>query len=453
MKRLLIITTNFPPSTSVGTQRILKICKYLPKFDWTISILTLKKKYFPNVDGPDNIELKDLDGKLKIYRGAKFDLLGYLQKKKAALREKNGQTISNKKGKEEILKSCKSRWQLFKDFITSLFRIPDKEISWLPFAVFQGFRIIKKERIDVIFSSCPPHTMHLISFFLKLLTGKPLVVDFRDPWTCSQWEPLNETFIERLERRFNLLAERWVISKADSVLLVSEELKRNFINYYKDISANKFIVFSNGYDPDIMKLTPLIRARKSSKKLIISHTGYLYKLRDPTPLFYAVSNLIRKQLLKSEQIQIQFVGGISDELIHIRSFASKLHLDNIIEFYPPVSYKESYDIMANSDVLLLLQPGTLLQIPAKVYDYMCFEKTILALGEKNSATERLIKGEFGLFADVNNVDEIESAILLLLKNPGIMQDKIRENRGKFDVSKSIEKLDDIFSLVLTKNNF
>ena len=106
--------------------------------------------------------------------------------------------------------------------------LPDRYLTWLPFAVRRGRQIVRSEGIDVIFATCPPHSALLVGAVLKLLTGKPLILDFRDDWIGTPWYHSKPAIIRMIERRM----ESWVVKIADKVILVTEWSKKAFHERY-----------------------------------------------------------------------------------------------------------------------------------------------------------------------------------------------------------------------------
>ena len=67
MKKVLMITYNFPPIVTVGAIRPVKFAKYLPKFGWTPVILTIKHPG-PLTYKVDYQFVKDEIKNVKVYR-------------------------------------------------------------------------------------------------------------------------------------------------------------------------------------------------------------------------------------------------------------------------------------------------------------------------------------------------------------------------------------------------
>ena len=60
--------------------------------------------------------------------------------------------------------------------------IPDKAAPWLATAVPAGIGIVRREQIDVIMSTSPPSSAHLVAEAIATATRRPFVADFRDSW-------------------------------------------------------------------------------------------------------------------------------------------------------------------------------------------------------------------------------------------------------------------------------
>ena len=170
MKKVLVISYYWPPSGGPGVQRVLKFCKYLPKFGWEPIVLTVKNGEFPSLDESLIIEAQSIRVH---YAGA---LSPYALFK----------VFSNSKRIQTHQLSAQTNEPIFKRFarwVRYNMVVPDGRIGWYPGAVRLGLNILESEDIDLIFSSGPPHTSHLIARKLSENSGLKWTADFRDPWT------------------------------------------------------------------------------------------------------------------------------------------------------------------------------------------------------------------------------------------------------------------------------
>lgn len=450
-RKILFLTVNFPPNNSVGTHRVAKILKYLDQQKFQISVLTLKEEYYDLSFGKNWDDAAKIPKTVKVVRSDKTDLTYPFTKAKALIKryfshsnKKSGHVAqkSKKTKNTEMLPSKKSNLENviegLRDFLFSIFEFPDKYIGWLPNAVRESVRLVKEEKIDAIYTTAPPHSLFLMALLVKKITKVKLILDYRDPWALSRWDKGNS-----LKSLLESWLEKNTIKTADLCLFVTHKLQEEYAKAYGQFDPNKFKVFSNGYDPDDFKNIPKISSAKIEKdSMRFVHLGTLYKKRDPSPLFQAVAELLNEGKLDPKTIQIDFIGIVAKELQEIHEKIKKMGLQQIIHFYPPVSFTDSIQTMYEADALLLIQPGTDLQIPAKLFEYMYTQKPIFAVAELNSATEQtLLQGHLGAFAPADNIAEIKTAIIRCLK---LIGKKVKPNEAfiqSFDYSKYIKVLE------------
>jgi glycosyltransferase involved in cell wall biosynthesis len=456
--RILIVTTDFPPSTTIGTQRILKICKYLSD-DWDIHILTLKKKYFPHSNHSDGLNGCERKSGLKTWRTAKLDLYSFLIGIKKKLAHNRGERDDAAKKNGGVSKgacgfSIGKTIRRMGGVVTDMLEFPDPDISWTPISTLKGLVLSSKYDIDLVFASAPRHSNLMTVLLLKKLTGKKMVVDFRDPWARSPWleKQRHSTASERLKHRLVQILERKVVEHADRVVFTTENLRDEFADHYSNMAPYKFISCYNGYDPERLRDSgDENKDRVGRKKVVFSHIGSLYKKRSPENLMLALHELLRQGKIDPDCVLFRFIGNVGRDLGHVEKMVSELRLGDVLEFVPPVSYAESLEHMAESDVLIVLQPGAKLMLPAKVFDYLCFGKPMLAVGEKDGEVDKVVDGKFGVFVDNENLVEIGNGIMKLAKDPDRYQASIKSNRTIYDVTKSIQRFEKILDSALDRN--
>ena len=85
----------------------------------------------------------------------------------------------------------------------------------------------------------------------------------------------------------------------------------------------------------------------------------------------------------------------------VKISGDKPHRDCIAEMYA-------------ADLLLLIEPDSTVQIPAKFFEYAATGKPILGIAKKSSATAEFIKDYgLGVVADPDDVEAIKSHLLAL----------------------------------------
>ncbi|HHE54220.1 MAG TPA: glycosyltransferase [Caldithrix abyssi] len=423
-KNILFLTINFPPNPSVGTKRVAKILKYIDHSKFNFSVLTLKEEYYNQELGQLMGNQDKIPSTVKVFRTHKSDLthiftylkkgIGLIFKRNKASAKSNKSTENKKLNKSSKLTNPGWKDQIInslRSFFFAFFEFPDKYIGWLPHALAEGVRIIRHEKIDIILTTAPPHSAFIIAMLLKKLMHKKLVLDFRDPWTISRWDKGNI---------FRYWAERTVekicVKSADHLFFVTPKMRDEYLKLYKDLPAEKFNLFFNGFDPDDFIVDQ--EAQQPEKKHLafrFVHLGTLYKRRNPEPLVIAIKNLAQKDLIAPRQVVFEFIGSVVTELKFIYQKVKELQVEDYVVFKPPVSFNESIATMFQADALLLIQPDTDLQIPAKLFEYIYTGKPILAIAEENSATHQVLaEGNLGILAPSKNIDAIEQAVLNIL---------------------------------------
>jgi glycosyltransferase involved in cell wall biosynthesis len=375
MKKILIISNSFPPDLDGGVFRPLKFTKYLPKFGWTPVILKSKTKLLKNYPKDDAL-CRDFPPDLMIYET--YSLAKIIHMFQAKLNNK----------------------------LNSL-ELPDVHIGWLPFAILAGKKAIMKDECDVIFTTGPPHSTHLIGFFLKKLHRKPWVADLRDPWTLNF---LHTEYPFRFQKQINEWLEKLVITNADQIITVTDPINEDFISKYNYLNSNKFICIPNGYDPDDFKyIIP-----QKTNKFTITYTGSFYGSLSPEPFFQCLKEVLEEHHDMREKMTFVIAGQSHEELI--KEMINKFGLKDIVDFKGVVSYKESLRLMVNSDVLLLILPSDENNdhiknvYTQKIFNYLATGKPILGLVPEGIASELIRNFGDSIVVHPDIFREIKNAI-------------------------------------------
>ena len=360
MKKVLFISYYWPPAGGAPVQRILKFYQYLPEYGWEPYILTTQDGDFPFVD--DSLT-KLVRPDTKIVRSKGFSLhkiFSRISPKSKKNFVPYGFTDTSKNGFMDNL----SRWVKY-NFI------PDTRYPWRFGTVRKAVKIIRSEKIDLIFSSSPPQTNHIIARKAARRTGIPWVADFRDPWTDVFWVIDSKSKRWKCIHRIDQRIERKTISAMDEVITVGPSL----VEMLQRKTTKTIHEINNGFDDAYFqsaKYTP-------SKKFCIMYAGSISKEQDPECFFSAVGKLLQNESF-SNSAEICFLGNFPTYL-HER--AEKSSFSNSISFLPYTFYEESLEKIAAADMLLLMIPRTADNkciITSKIFDYIGSGRPVLAFG-------------------------------------------------------------------------
>jgi len=379
-KKVLIITYYWPPSGGPGVQRVLKFVKYLPQYGWEPIILTVKDGEYPALD---KSLFRDVDSKLKIYKTQTREVFNLFRKLSGFKKDVSIEVVTTRKVKSNF------RSKLFKYFRANFF-IPDARVGWRPYGVRKGEQIIKEEKIDLIFTSSPPHSLQLIGMDLKNKFGIPWVADFRDPWTDPYWE---HTFKRtKYAQNKNLKLEEKAKLVADHLITVSIGVKSKLL---KESSASNCAVIFNGFDSDDFK----DKIKIKSDKIRIKYAGHISSSQIPVNFFESFAKL---NVSQKSRFEIKFFGKFDREL---KERIKELEIENYVKLYDYIPHDQVVQEIINADLLLLLIPNVNAEgiLTGKFFEYAGTGNTILAIGPPNSEIETLINqnslGYFFLYAD------------------------------------------------------
>lgn len=375
-KTVLVVTYYWPPAGGIAVQRITKFCKYLTEFGWNPIILTVANGNFESID---KSLLKDIAHIEYVYRASSiephtlYNVIGRLIKTKSAT---NGDTFKKH--------PKRSKYTTISDYIRLNLFIPDTRIGWLFNAYRSGKNIITKHKPNLIFSTAPPYTTHLVAMKLHKHSGIPWIADFRDPWVEST---LYNT-VKRLGivKAINRSLERKVVSEATAVTFTGPKLRDHYIDESNYDFSKKAYVISNGYDPhDIPDINT-----ETSDKFYITYFGSLYARRYHPVIFETIGQLVKNNHSLAKNLCLRFIGNVDTA---IRSTLLTLLPNNNLEFHNYMPYKKAIRSLYSPQLLLLIVD----KVPfndnitlGKIFDYLPTGNPILGVAPLNGDTAQLV---------------------------------------------------------------
>ena len=396
MKKVLIITYYWPPAGGPGVQRVLKFAKYLPEYGWMPIILTVNKGEYPSID---ETLLDEIPDTIRVYKTYSLEP-GFLYKKFTGMSDEEKIPTAVLAEKEPSFKKKIARWLRLNLFI------PDAKIGWKPYAVSEGKKIIDKEKPDLIYSSSPPPTVHLIARKLKQYSSLRWIADFRDPWTdIHYYENLHKN---SLSNKMDCRLEKAVLHECDKIVCVSQyDIDMDF---GKKVSESKCINIANGYDE---KDFDDIRQGVTDQRIFnFMHLGVVGIERCPNNLFKIIHELGEKKIISETDFQLTFVGKVETEVKHI---IDKFKINKFVKYIPYLPHNEAlkYSSQASALLLLITQSKKNIRIlPGKTFEYMRIGIPIMALGPENGEVARIFNTlDYYKVIDYKNAREISKFLI------------------------------------------
>lgn len=286
-------------------------------------------------------------------------------------------------------------------FIRGNFFTPDAKVLWVKPSVEFLTDYLTENQVDVIISTGPPHSMHLIAQQLKESFDIPWMADFRDPWTDLYYN--KEFFQLGFAKRKNKRLEEKVLKSADVVVTVGNELKKYFERFNSNVE-----VIPNGFDDEVEHDEKI----ELSQKFSLSYIGLLPKSSLPTNLLMAIQCLIDENSDFKNDIELNFIGDIHES---VSALIHELQLSNYTNFFGYVPHKEAIKYQKSAQVLLVLIPnvdGNKGIITGKVFEYMAANRPIFALGPINGDLQSILtNSNAGTIVDYDDYAKIKSVII------------------------------------------
>ncbi|MDB4890607.1 MAG: glycosyl transferase family 1 [Gemmatimonadetes bacterium] len=401
-----MIARVFPPFQSTGHSiRVAKFIKYLPALGWLPSVLTIddRREYESDRRQGSQALLSEIGPEVTIHRtNAGEPSWTYLERERAF-----GQRNSLTKLLVKIFGGAR-RWG-FRNFV-----VPDRSLLWLPFAVRRGRQIVKNEHSDVIFATCPPHSAALIGALLKRITWKPMILDFRDDWIDTPWHRSRPAPVRMIHRWM----EKWAVTSADKVVLVTEWSRLSFIRRYPTQAVDKFTLIPNGCDLEDFAALAAVPTGGNRKTFTIVHAGAMNDSqswgRDPEGLFRAVRDLIRLEPALAERLTVIFAGDLTNVQ---QRLANEMGLSSVIKGIGHLPHNSVLNLMKSADLLLAINyENWSTIIPAKIYEYWAIGgPPVLLLSCPGAAADFVKEHKLGLTVEPHDADGIRQAIAGVLR--------------------------------------
>ncbi len=406
MNNILMINFSFPPSGHAGVYRTLYFARYLPQNGWKPIILTVPEGCYSDLDYSLQSKVPgDVDVFRVPYMGQSIDPA---MRRHAGSGEKSTtQKLSWRQG--AVLKIKKR-----------VIFIPDKMIVWALPAYRCAKQIIQQHGVNLIYSSSPFDSMHIVGYLLKRSTGIPWIADFRDPWL----HPFTEWSNTQL--KIHNIMEHQVMMHADRITAVSNDLVSDALRRLPSLNPGKFAVITNGFDAEDFDNVPY----QPEDKFIITHTGRFYGKRSPIPFMTALRQLFSENPDMLKSTRVRFVGGF-DRAIELE--IKQAGMDGNMELIGHVSHEEAIQYQCNSDLLLLIPGPKTLTLPGKLFEYLASRKPILALTENDTESAALIRETgSGVVVNPDDISQIKRVLYSAYE-------KYRSGSSVKTDSKSIEK--------------
>ncbi len=373
--KVLLVTMYFPPSGGGGVQRPLKFATHLPELGIETHVLA-----------PDDSKWIHRDDDLAPPTLAWVHRARYLGPKG----RKPAEELHGTQGLERFGRQMQLAGRRL--------LVPDENVSWNLTAIPAALRIVKREQIDVVVTTSPPSSVHLVGATVKRATGVPWVADLRDSVVAHPHRDAERLAVRVKEQGEHAVA-RLITHNADAIVAVSEAISEEM---RERSPKGPVVTIANGSDFDDFAGIE----HHESSRFRITHTGSFFGKRDPRPFLSALGRA------GFDDVVARFLGDFRST---DREWAEQQSLGDRLELIPYAPRRASLELQRDSEVLLLLIPeaggrgkGVL---SGKVFEYLAADRPILAVVPPDGAAAELIRAAgAGVVVAPDDIDGMVAAL-------------------------------------------
>lgn len=354
MKRLLLICYYFPPLGGAGVARPLGLVRHLPAHGWTVDVLTIKGVAYRTYE-PELLEGIDTS---RIYRSGSTD----------------PQRILYMLGVRLVKDHTFERGRSFAERF-----FPDSKVGWVRPAIKLGRTLIANNNYDMMLSTSPPVSGHMVASQLAKESKIPWVADFRDYWSSHAIEVDYKG--EMLTKAKALLND--FTSTATEITSVNSSIQQYF---------GRGACIHNSVDSSLIKLwqTP-----KATSQFVIGAVGSVNMYSPVEPLLQLLAAFREYAPEQFPKIRVRYVGAMDPAVLEEQ--LQKYRLADIFTHYGVRNRRETVQLLNESAVCYVSMPNRQDSVfsTGRIYTMLGSGRPILAAAHPKSEVDRLVTSSPG----------------------------------------------------------
>ncbi|UCF79680.1 MAG: glycosyltransferase [Candidatus Eiseniibacteriota bacterium] len=414
-RRVLVVSHSYLPSETSAALQTISLVRKLPEAGWTPTVLTVgaRWQYLPtnkDTPGPD----------VEVIRTALWRPFSALERFVQALGISGAGTRTRKpdretEGDRSPGPSRRNPASLLSGTVRSIYwsmRPTDSNFLFPLFALFRGLSVARRNRPLAVYSIGKSFSSLVAGHLLAKLLRLPHVVEFHDPWTLSPSYG-GKGVAAWCERRL----EAWTVAGARAVVAKTKAETALLKRGHPDAKAEFFTVPCGFDETNLPEPTAVGQPRSATDRICrVVHTGSLSERRSPVAFLNAAGALLKKCPDLRGRLKFIFAGRAGTfEGLSLSGWCERLGLAAELDDRGWTGRRELLELMKDADVFLLIPdyPG---QIPAKLYEYLWFDRPVLVLDAPGSESAGLVNrlGR-GLLAPRNEPGAIADALRTLIE--------------------------------------
>ena len=364
--KILLLSFHFPPDAPIAATRASKFAKYLIEAGHDVRVLCARE--------PQDHEVHALEiDEARVLRTEWRDLAaipGRVLDRIVPTRRSDDSAATTPAAAPVPTAPASSglRSRLSLVYNAAICR-PDRRTGWRPYALRAARTLFETWTPDLVYATCPPHSIAPIAQEVAALAKVPFVTEFRDRWALDAYSNL-PPWRQRLDRR----QERTVLNRAAGIVTVSPLWAQSYAARY---GAERVAVAMNGFDPVDYPLETDAAPSMGRDGIELLFAGALYPgRRDPRTVFEAIALLGED----AKRIRVTMLGK---DLGSAVAMAKEAGIGGCLSILPPEPHPAIVRRQYAADALLMLQwnderdAGT---IPGKLFECIGARRPVIATG-------------------------------------------------------------------------
>jgi hypothetical protein len=387
------VAYHYPPDSMIGAKRAARMASHLAARGWEVRVLTVRGGFFDRTD-PTLVE----GAGVRTTRTVTLSPTVLARRLRRALKAGRSAGTPRAPRPPGALAAAPPRLPWWRRWLS----MPDEHSGWVPAAVAAG--LAAGPRPDLVLSSAPPFSAHVVAAMLARLRGSRLVLDYRDPWTT------NAASLADSGRVAMPRLERWCVRRAAAAVATTPAIAASLAA----LQPGTVAVVPNGVDEaETSDVAPATFSR-----FTILYAGTFYGSRSARPVLRALKAVKEAGLAPPQGMALHVMGIASEE---VRDEAAALGVSECLETEDFQPYRRAMSRMKGADLLLLVvgeAHGGM--VPAKLFDYLAAKRPILAIGPKESeAGSILLEAGAGPMLETADVEGIARRIAAAIRGEGL----------------------------------
>jgi hypothetical protein len=423
VKKILILAHDFPPKQSVGAERPFGWYKYLPKYGFDPTVVTINQ---------DSITIEQ----------------------KRAIDPKNSVfwTEPNYTFRDKFILKYGSRYALLRRFLSLvifLFEFVSFKFDSKRGIYFEAHKLLQKQKFDIIIATGEPFILFKYASLLSNEFGVPWIADYRDEWVKNP--TVRNKVVLFFTDIYKIFFERKYLKNVTTFTTVNNDIKKN-TEIRTKVKMSRII--ENGVDLDIIEFKNY--KPEKSNDFIIAYAGILYDF-DYLKIFSAAFDRFMKDNQMPKNVKIHFYG-IRKQKSKAIDDAEKLNLKypkNVFIFdFLEIKKLASEISKASLFLNLIAADPSKGNIGTKIYLYAALRKPVLSIpslkiSESNFFPNRNI--HFISFKENEIFDYLNNLYLKFVTGESIITDITDEEVFNLSREKSTANLSQLLLSIINEN--